>query len=181
MKSELGVLLLLASLSPYVQARSRILPDACGSDKVKFHISEQKDQPAPAAPETGKAEIVFVNTVEKQGVGVWRGVACLGCNNPTRIGVDGAWVGANKGESYFAIPVAPGEHHLCANQQGTNNVDMATFTAEPGKVYYYQVKFTAKRAEGNTIDKSFELKPLSEDEGKYRVKISKLSTAVPSK
>src|ERR1700687_4343814 len=103
MKSKLGVLLLLASLSPAVQARTRILPDACGDDKVKFEISKQKDQPAPAAPETGKAQIVFVNTVEKEGVGTWtHGIACIGCDNPTRIGVDGAWAGAKKGESYFA-------------------------------------------------------------------------------
>lgn len=181
MKSKVGVLLLFASLSLGVQARTRILPDACGDDKVKFNISKQKDQPAPAAPETGKAQIVFVNTVEKENVGGWSGVACLGCGNPTRIGVDGAWAGAVKDKSYFAFPVDPGEHHLCASQQGTKNVDMTTFTAEPGKVYYYEVKVTAKRNGDRFVDKSFELKPLSEDEGKYRVKISDLSTAVPNK
>jgi hypothetical protein len=39
-----------------------ILPDACGDNKTGFDIKMKKDQPPPAAPEVGKALIVFVET-----------------------------------------------------------------------------------------------------------------------
>ena len=60
-----------------------------------------------------------------------------------RYGVDGAWVGANKGNSYFAVTVDPGVHHLCVSWQSAlrqieeEHVRMAIFTAEAGKVYYF--------------------------------------------
>ena len=37
-----------------------------------------------------------------------------------RVGVDGNWMGANNGKSYFFFPVEPGEHNVCAEwQSGT--------------------------------------------------------------
>jgi hypothetical protein len=36
---------------------------------------------------------------------------------PTEVGMDGAWVGANQGSSYFFFAAAPGEHHLCIHGQ----------------------------------------------------------------
>src|ERR1019366_9119074 len=31
----------------------------------------------------------------------------------TKVGLDGAWVGANQGSSYFFFATTSGEHHLC--------------------------------------------------------------------
>jgi len=60
----------------------------------------------------------------------------------TRIGVDGTWVGASHGNSYFSFAVAAGVHHLCASWQslaviGAQDTSAAPhFTAEAGQVYY---------------------------------------------
>jgi hypothetical protein len=165
------------ALSHNAHART-ILPDACGDEKVKFDIKTEKDQPAPAAPETGKAQIIFIQTNE--GRDVWLTIA------PTRFGVDGAWVGANQGNSYFTLAVDPGVHHLCTVWE--KKVGVASVTAEAGKVYYYEANTTYKGTQlGNPqhpnykVDKSFAFAALSEDEGKYRVKASALSVSTPTK
>jgi len=150
-------------------------------------VKTEKHPPAPVAPETGKAQIVFVGQVDSRAMG-----ACIGCNTftTTRVGVDGSWVGATKANSYFALDVAPGEHHLCAywkSIQATRgkNVAVTSFSAEAGQVYYFQVMI--KDVEGAVMGESsvsnwvLDLTPLSEDEGKYRVKISPLAAATPKK
>jgi hypothetical protein len=153
-----------------------VLPDACGDDKVRFEVTTQKDQPPPAGPEAGKAQVVFVESMDMHGQ------LCIACAVTARLGVDGQWVGASKGNSYFAIAVAPGEHHLCADWQSNigklrSKVSLASFSAEPGKVYYYQVKIVSKRVDDPNPDNTFEMSSMSEDEGKYGVKISALSKA----
>jgi len=187
MNPRLVVLLLCASLLPAVQARAKtILPDACGDDSVKFDVSTEKNQPAPAGPAEGKAQIVFSG----------KGGAVI------RYGVDGTWVGANKGDSYFVVTVEPGVHHLCAGWQSISgrvekNVGVASFTAEPGKVYYFEAQAGVYGGGGGYVAPatgpgvnsggggfvggsprtfSFTLTQLDEDTGKYRVKAWKLAT-----
>jgi len=94
-----------------------------------------------------------------------------------RFGMDGAWVGADNGNSYFALSVDPGVHHLCANWQSSlgrfdKDVDLTSFTAEPGKVYYFTAYVTFESRGVVT----FSLTPTNEDEGKYRVTVSKVAT-----
>ncbi len=177
MNPRLVVLIVCAALLPAVQTRAKtILPDACGDDSVKFEVTTQKDQPAPGAPEAGKALLVLIETVEKPP-------ACLGCGDfITRFGMDGAWVGANRANTYFAFSVTAGEHHLCVAGKGKDEVDVASFTAEPGKTYYYEVKRTLVIHHGDGpgrpytgSDKTFNLSLLTEDKGKYRVKASELA------
>jgi hypothetical protein len=153
------------------------LPDACGDDKVKFNVSHEKGQPAPVAPAGDKAQIVFVEEMDKNA-------PCLGCSVTTRIGVDGAWVGANQGNSYFAVPLTPGEHHVCTDWQSAfgslkAKIGLTSFTAEAGKTYYYKIKVTMKQLSQNTMDRELELVPMTEDEGKYGVKAFPLSKSVP--
>jgi hypothetical protein len=172
MNPRLVVLLLFASLLPAVQAKAKtILPDACGDDSVKFDVKTKKDQPPLAPPEAGKAQIVFVGTIPYESIMVsWPAV---------RYGVDGAWAGANKGNTYFVLNVNPGVHNLCVALQdppygmSKSVVDMASFTAEAGKVYFYEARFGVVKA-GGAIN-AFGLYPLEEAEGKYRVKAWKLS------
>ena len=97
-----------------------------------------------------------------------------------RFGMDGAWVGANHSNSYFALPVDPGVHHLSASWQSSlgrlkKNVDLTSFTAESGQVYYFAAQVTVASRDSMI----FGLSQLNEDEGKYRVKLSKLSTSKP--
>lgn len=182
MKSGFVLLLLCASLIPAVSAHAKkaVLPDACGDDSVKFDVSTQKDAPPPAGPAEGKAQIVFIETVIKPP-------ACLGCGDfTTRIGMDGAWVGANKEDTYFAFSVAAGEHHFCAAGKGKEDVGVTSFTAEAGKTYYYEVKRTLKIQHGDGpgrpvtgSERTFDFTQLTEDQGKYRVKASALATFNP--
>jgi hypothetical protein len=183
MKPTLGTVFLLASMTLAAQAWATTLPDACGNDKVKFDVSTQKDQPAPGTPAEGKAQIVFVETIEKENLAF-----CVGCDVVARLGLDGAWVGANKGNSYFAYSVEPGEHHLCTNWESpmaflAKKVGMASFIAEPGKVYYFQARFLMKMVDIDTaeMEQRLDLTQLSADEAKYRMKISALSTSQPKK
>jgi hypothetical protein len=175
MKSRLVVLLFCASLIPAMQARATILPESCGSDDIKFQVTvitqllpDWASPPIPP-PTAGKAQIVFIETLNPTG---WRATVPT-----TRFGVDGAWVGANKGYTHFAIDVTPGEHNVCVNWQSessdeANRVSMDTFTAEAGKIYYYEIKIVW----GGELDRFFNLSQLSGIEGRYRTRASGVST-----
>jgi hypothetical protein len=173
MRTDLKVFLLCAALLFAVQARATVLPDACGDDKVNFDVSTQKNQPAPAPPVAGKAQIVFIENDDKE-------IGCIAlCEATTRVGMDGAWVGANNGNSYFVLAVDAGVHHLCASWQSAlsmlkKNVDVVSFTAKPGKVYYFAAQIVDTG--GKEVPPTIALSQLNEDEGKYRVKAWNLAT-----
>jgi hypothetical protein len=99
-----------ASLCAAVPAHAKtVLPDACGDDKAQFDVKTEEGQSAPAPPPAGKAQIIFVDddSVKTSGFSF----------TTFRYGMDGAWVGANKGNSYFVLNVDPGVHHLCMSPQ----------------------------------------------------------------
>ncbi len=188
MKTKFVLLLLCFSLATAFQAKAKtILPDACGDESIKFDVKTEKNQPAPAPPDVGKAQIIFV---EEQNVRT-----SFFHMITVRYGVDGEWAGANYADSYFVVNVAPGVHHLCVNAQGNKKaVGVTSFTAEAGKVYYYEASttvtssgggmVTTHNANGTTgsgmaagsINENFQFNLLSEDEGKYRIKAWKLAT-----
>jgi hypothetical protein len=164
MKAILSGLFLCASLACAGQAGASTWPDSCGNNKVKFDVKTTDGQPGPAGPAEDKAQIIFIED-ENQPIGPFM-------HATVRFGTDGAWLGANLGNSYFASTVDPGVHHLCASW-GSKNVELASVTAEPGQVYYFAAKVTVESRYSIT----FGLSQLNEDEGKYRVKESKLSTS----
>ena len=105
----------------------------------------------------GKAQIVFIEN-ENSKFSLFSDVT-------VRFGMDGAWVGANYGNSYFALTVDPGVHHLCASWQSAlerlqKNVDLTSLTAEPGQVYYFAAQVTLNSRDNPT----FGLSQLNEDE-----------------
>jgi len=119
--------------------------------------------------------VFFFETLEKSG-------SCMHCVSTTRVGVDGRWAGANEGNSYFAVSVAPGEHNLCTDVQskeGRLQLGMGTLTAEAGKTYYYKVKLIWNNLDGPSPYSDLELVPIGADEARYRLKNSALSKAVP--
>lgn len=128
---------------------------ACGNPNAQFNV---KTEPALRSytPGSGKALVYFI---EKDAGGFLAG--------HTRIGIDGHWVGATEGNSYFALSVDPGVHHICANTHmgklwtANEETALAHFTAEPGEVYYFETKNLA--LQDKTIDVS--LIPLDSDEG----------------
>jgi hypothetical protein len=167
-------LLLCGGVLLTVPMRATVLPDACGEEKGGFRVTEQKDAPAPGEPESGKAQVIFATDTDRNTNGL-----------TTRVGMDGSWVGANKGHSYFAVSVAPGVHHLCVNYQGAMGQlkevnGLTSFTAEAGKTYYFAIHAVTSGAYGN-MHKTIEFAVLSEDEGKFRVKAGPLSVFEPKK
>ena len=178
MKPRLSAFCLCASLAFAIQARATVLPDACGNDKVKFDVSAESNQPAPGPLADGKARIVFIEN-ENHMLGPFM-------NATVRFGLDGAWAGANNSNSYFTVTVDPGVHHLCASWQSAlpmlkKSIDVASFTAEAGRVYYFAAQVTViPSTERKTTDEyTFGLSQLNDDEGQYRVKAWKLATSTP--
>jgi hypothetical protein len=176
MKPQFSALFLCLPLVFALQARATVLPDACGDDKIKFDVSEKGHQPPPAPPAAGKAQIVFVEN-ENRMIGPFMTAT-------VRFGLDGAWAGANNNNSYFAVTVDPGVHHLCVSWQSAlpmlkKSVDVASFTAEPGKVYYFAASVKVIPASDNNTTYDFNLAQLDDDAGQYRLKAWKLATATP--
>jgi hypothetical protein len=187
--------LVCLALAPLAHAKKTILPDACGDDKAEFHVNLVDDHPQELKAQEGKALLVVVEEGTSNHFDL-----------TTRYGIDGTWVGATHGSAYFLVPLAPGEHHLCASPQKhfgftesmrEHLVSMTSFTAEAGKVYFFGGKESTTGTQGHTVyvappagsagpgqyahtggsqtlevDYGF----LSDDEGRYRVKVGKLAT-----
>jgi hypothetical protein len=182
MKQAMAVFLfcMLFFLGTHLSAAT--LPDGCGDDHAHFDVKTEKDAPAPALLQTGKARIVFIGRIDAPG--------CLGCSvfSP-RIGVDGSWVGATKGDSYFVLDVDPGVHHVCADWKSLSaapgrNVGVATLTAEPGQVYFFEAKIMSapeEPADPPTVRTEWvlDLKQLSDDQGWSRMKSSAFAMSTP--
>jgi len=108
-------------------------------------------------------------------------------SRPTlRVGVDGAWVGAAKGNSYISFSVDPGEHHVCTNWQSrwtrfSKKAAFAGFTAEAGNSYYFRARITEVGGSGGASNFYLDLEPLNKDEGKFLLASAAFSVSHPSK
>lgn len=185
MRCALVIVLLVTSAVAQDAAAAAAAESACGPANTTFNVKFDASHPTPQ-PDAGKA-VVYV--IEDLG-------ECPGCimtnslggffNNVdhaiTKIGMDGAWMGANRGSSYIVFSVDPGEHHLCMNWQSrlqmrSHAFSMANFTAQEGQVYYFRERVFP----GHSGDYVFELDPVNSDEGKYLVAISATSISRPKK
>lgn len=149
------------------------LVPACGPDHAKFAVKTAKSAHPAIQPEAGKALLVFIEDDAEFA------------SHPaptTRAGLDGTWIGATHGNSYFSFPVDPGEHHLCASWQTAvllgrgHKTAAAHFTADTGNVYYFRVKNTAIPDEGIA---RISLLPLDSDEAQLLVIKYAMSTSHP--
>jgi hypothetical protein len=171
MKSALVAVLLISSAwAQDKPARVAIAP-GCGPADAKFDVKTDKTQHPISAAENGKAVVYFVeDDTHYQSTP----------KPTTRVGLDGSWVGANHGDSYFYVSVEPGEHHLCANWQSwvgvgsRNKAAAAHFTAEAGGVYYFTVKNSWLR---ESMIMGIELLPLDSDEGQLLASKFSFSTS----
>ena len=156
------VLLLASAL-----VRAESLPAACGNDNAKFDVTTI-DAANPQAPlEPGKARLVLLED-ENMVIGPFM-------HATVRFGLDGHWVGANHGNSYFVIDVPPGEHHVCATWKPAlqkESIELAPVTAKPGKVYYLSARVTVE----SKYVTDFSLSNLNADQGSYRMQKSQLAT-----
>ncbi len=137
----------------------------CGLSGEMFNVQTTDQKHPVGQPEQGKALVYFfVDFVTA----------------PTmRVGVDGNWVGANDGKSYFFFQVNPGEHNVCAEwQSGTfkkssERVGEAIhLTVEAGKTYYLRLNFSYQRMHLELSD---------EAEGHFLIGSSLFATSQPKK
>ena len=137
------------------------IPTACGAMQAKFEVRPSKNLQLPA-PEAGKALVYFLEEdTNTQFI-----------THTSRIAVDGKWMGATYGSSYFSFKVDPGVHHLCATTQtgiATGDVltALAHFTAEAGGVYYFDMKNISLRVSSIIYSNDATLLPVDTDQGKY--------------
>ncbi len=161
----------LASAAAEDRAAVARASSACGPDEVRFEVQTRATGPV-AEPGVDKALVYLIEVFNK---------ASNELGEPTvRVGLDGAWVGATKGDSYFSFSVAAGQHHLCTEWQSqfkrlSRNVALANFAAEAGKTYYFRARIT----EQTNLAFTFDLDAVNEDEGKLLVASSAFSTHKP--
>jgi hypothetical protein len=151
---------------------------ACGPAKVSFSATADATQHPVPQPEPDRA-LVFVVEDLGQCSDCFHGryIASDVSSAVVKIGVDGSWVGADRGNSYLFFSVTPGEHHMCMNWQSRLSIRshafaMANLTAEAGKVYYLRARVFP--GENNF---SFDLDRVDTDEGKFLVAASPYSVS----
>ncbi len=169
--NTVGVILTAVLLAASASAQQQFagVAVACGPKNVNFDAKRDDSQHSLPQLEPGKAQLVVI-----QDLGV---VACPGACITTKIGVDGAWVGAVQHNSYFSLSFDPGEHHVCANRQShfaraNQMVALAHFTAESGKVYYLRTRTFGERDQA-----LMDLDQVDSDEGRYLVSVYPLSVS----
>jgi hypothetical protein len=142
----------------------------CGPSEAYFDVKTNNKQHPVAPADAGKALVYVFEDME---------------HGPTmRVGLDGAWVGANKGKSYFFFSVPPGDHQVCTNwQSGTfketsKRIGSAiTLKAEAGKVYYLRTQVYERSEQ----DRNVKLEPVETAEGQFLISASAFSTHHPKK
>jgi hypothetical protein len=163
-----ALLVMFLAVSAFAQQELSGALAACGPKGSHFDVKRDESQHTLVQPGPGKARVYFL-----QDIGV---EPCLGSCGTTKIGLDGEWVGANQGNSYFSVSVDPGEHHVCANlhpQFSPHTVAFAHFTAEAGKVYYFRTRpFWGK-------DQLLNIDPVDSDQAKYLIVSYPLSQSRP--
>ena len=160
---RIAFIALLLATSAFAQAPSGGATSACGPKDASFDVKLDKTQHALLQSDPGKGLVYFIQE---------KGAA-------SEIGLDGAWVGANKSGSYFAVSVEPGEHHVCASVQSHRGhpVGFVHFTAEAGRVYY----FNARVVYGEEAEASLFLGAVDSDQAEYLIASYPLSVSTPKK
>ncbi|HEY3706601.1 MAG TPA: hypothetical protein VGL22_16180 [Terracidiphilus sp.] len=118
---------------------------ACGDPKTKFDV-KYTDGHVAIQPVDGMAVVVVIEDDSK----------FASYPKPvTRVGLDGEWIGATRGNSFTSFVISPGEHHLCASWQPqaalglpgatvykkmSRRSSVQSLHAQPGGVYYFQIK-----------------------------------------
>jgi hypothetical protein len=171
LKIALAAILFVAPIAAQGQDHSA---GGCGPSNVNFDVKTSKNKPVAPSPPAGKALVYVIETMWEEP-----GLQIDGLKVTTRVGVDGAWVGAIHGDSYFFFPVDPGEHSVCTDWQSSiftrsRLASAADLTADAGQVYYFRTK-----VRDETKDRPGEVKiePIDEAEAKLLISSSTFSTS----
>lgn len=98
---------------------------ACGPENVKHSARTDKKQHPTPEPPADKALIYVIRPTMS------------GNKVQTKLGVDGKWMGVNRGDNYFFFTLDPGEHYFCSRAE---NNSVLALKVEAGKTYYLQQK-----------------------------------------
>jgi hypothetical protein len=167
---KLVLVLMLCAGSAFAQTPITGPTAACGPENVSFRVKLNQTQHSAEQPEPGKARVYFF---QDAGTSQTLGYPTV------KVAIDGAWAGANHGNSYFSVSVEPGEHHVCVALQSSlvaQRVELAHFTAEAEKVYYYRTRLMLSRSV-----ELLQLEPIDSEQGKYLVETFALAIATPKK
>jgi hypothetical protein len=163
---KIAVVSLFLAASAFAQAPPAVPPAACGPENINFKVKLNPSQHTVADAPPGKSLVYFFSDAGT--------TATLGY--PTeKLAIDGAWAGANHGNSYFSAAVEPGEHHVCVTLQSSlvaPRVELAHFTTTAGKAYYYRVRLVTSRSV-----ELLELDAIDSDQGKYLIETFPLAVS----
>ena len=142
----------------------------CGPTETQFDVKTNNKQHPVAPADAGKAIVYVFEDME---------------HGPTmRVGLDGSWIGANKGKSYFYFSVEPGDHQVCTNWQSGTFKKTAmrigsamTLKAEAGKVYYLRTQVYERSEQDHNV----KLEPVETAEAQFLISASAFSTYHPKK
>ena len=156
------------------QTTNAVLATSCGPLNEIFQVRKAADPKAPIMTDR-QAVIYFVQTQPR---------TCINdCSATVRVGLDGSWAGATRGNSFLSLAIPAGDHHVCSNwQKRIGKVEVKTqltdFVAEPGKVYYFRTRVVNPTTE--TLPE-FTLERINADEGKLLVASYAMSESKRSK
>jgi hypothetical protein len=170
-KMRVALIILLLASPAFAQTSASPVSalSTCGPADVNFDVKPDQAQPV-LAPASGKALVYVIGDTGENGYG-WITM---------KVGMDGSWMGATHGNSYFSFAVVPGEHHLCSNWQEklkmySSLYSLASFNAEAGKIYYFRTR--ASILGGLRLD----LEAVNDDEGRYQVESFPAVSSRPKK
>ncbi len=150
----------------------------CGPSNIEFDVKTDNTQHPMSQPEAGKALVYFLHVESQDGGVIGKGWVT------SRVGLDGSWVGANHGKSYFFVSVDPGEHAACTEWQSSHKIysrqsAALSFRAEAGKVYY--IRTTVVEITAHHSNPGMKLELIDGAEGQLLISASALSTSHPKK
>ncbi|HLJ49006.1 MAG TPA: hypothetical protein VKU01_23490 [Bryobacteraceae bacterium] len=164
----IGVLLACSAAAQDKTAEHEALA-ACGPAGVSFQVNGDKSHHPTPAPENGKALLYLTGDAA--------------------FGVDGHWVGASTGKSYFTVSLDPGVHEVCARKSHwlpwfgiiyvwtkSTAYSVHELDTKAGETYYFGPQGGLSNPPSIT---SFELVRYNTAEGTRIVAASRFSTSHP--
>jgi hypothetical protein len=137
------------------EKKQELRAKACGTESVNYMAeTDKKQHPTPDAPADKALIYVIRSTI-------------IGLKIHSKLGVDGKWMGVNRGRTYFFFNLEPGEHYFCSESE---NQSYLTLTVEAGKTYYLQQQVKPGIWKART-----DLVVMNEEEGKEKLKKVDLS------
>jgi hypothetical protein len=151
-----GWALILVTLSSIVLAAEE-WPPSCGPKTEKYDLKIEKTAGTKISASSDQSTVYFVTKLSRLNRAIYM------------VAIDGAWVGALRGDSYFHTTVTSGVHHACLWVNHMRPV-LLELNLTPGKTYYVRGHWVPGFARA-----SIDAEIVSSDEGAFLVSTSKQS------